>query len=185
MKNTARIALGWLRRALVPVVGLAVAGCGGSQKPAVEYNQTLTAQDAREKRLLSPGDKSEIRRAFRTLAQGESLVDPPGRAPYGVRWADVAIAVGQACDELGVEMVVVETMEKNGILVFRMRTVEDWPARLEIHRVDPPQVYVIEDCRVGRFYDEPEKVARCEKLKAEFEKKLKKLGKIRWFNEDH
>ncbi len=199
--DTSTITLQWLRRvpsrlraasgvcalALVGAVvgGLVGAGVGGcaAQTPAVAYNRPLTPEETREKQQLSPGDRSQAVSAFRSLAQSRTVVDPPGPAPYKVRWADVPLAVNQACDELGVEMVVVETVEQDGGLVFRMRTVEDWPATLEIRRVDPPKIYEIVDCRVGRFYEQPAKVARCDKLKAAFVKKLEKLGRVRWFNE--
>ena len=173
-------------------VGLAMAvaltGCAASYPNAVEFNrvdasETDAAIPGRADQFLSPGQQAEVMRSFKSLAAGATVVDPPTRAPHGVRWSEVPRALGSACNEDGVEMAIVETHEDIYGYEFTLRTIEGWPARVVISHGCGGQVYEITEVSVGRFPDNPERVERGAALIKAFEARLRKLGARKKFNE--
>lgn len=170
--------------AAVLATGLGLCGCQ-QPEPAVLSNQLLVEGELDPRRVLSASDEAEIHAAFRSVAEGRTAVDPPAPAPGGLRWSDVPAAVGAACDEKGIEMVVVkERKEDDGRLYrFELRTIEDWPGELVVRRVDGPDLYEAE-AWIGRFPEKPARIHRAEKLLAEIDKQMRRLGRQKWFNEE-
>ena len=103
--------------------------------------------------------------------------DDPTAAPHGVRWADVELAVSYAADDA--EMAVTQVDREPSLLRFRLKTVNDRPAWLEIRRVDPPLVYEA-SARVG-WFDDPESAQR---LLTAFDKWMRTFGKKRSFENE-
>jgi hypothetical protein len=179
-----------LRAALV--AGLAAVwamgggGCGGAEHPpAADSNLVLEPGEENQKAVLSSQDRSEAVAAMQSATGGPpGNAERPARAAQGVRWSDIPLAVSAACDELGVEMAVVRTIEEPDRFVFELRTIEAWPAGLVIRRGEGGgEVYEIEEVWVGRFPQDPARVKRAEALVKAFKKHLKRLGAQDWFND--
>jgi hypothetical protein len=156
----------------------------------VVHNQVLEPGEENQKAELSSEDRSEALAAMQSgTGRPPRDAERPGRAPYGVRWSDIPLAVSAACDELGVEMVVVRETVEPDRFVFELRTIEGWPAGLVIRRGEGGgrggrgEVYDVEDVWVGRFPDDPARVARAEALVRAFRKHLERLGAQDWFND--
>jgi hypothetical protein len=155
-----------------------LAGCGQPQPHATTTNLALTPQEEREKLVLSHADEAEMLSALKSIAAGRTPVDPPAPAPLGMRWSDVPEAVDSACNEAGVEMVVVRKIEADDGRSYRfvLETIEDWPGELVVRKVDGPEVYAAE-AWVGRFPTEPARVARKDALLSALEKHMRALGR--------
>jgi hypothetical protein len=99
----------------------------------------------------------------------------------------VPAAVSAACDDPGVEMVIVQTIatptRNPRHYRFVLRTIEDWPGELVIRRARGQRVYEIESVSVGRFPSEPQRRDRAEALVKAFENHLEAFGRKTWFNE--
>ena len=183
----------WVCGVRLPVALLAVLGavCGGGcakkHPPAVVSNQVLEPGEENQKAILTASDQSEALAAMQSgTGRPPRNAERPGRAPQGVRWSDIPLAVSAACDELGVEMAVIRETEEPDRFVFELRTIEGWPAGLVIRRGASGGrggVYDVEDVWVGRFPDDPARVARGEALVKAFRKHLKRLGAQDWFND--
>jgi hypothetical protein len=180
-----------LPAALLALLGAVAAvyggGCAEKHPPAVTSNLVLAPGEENQKAILTGADQSEALAAMQA-GTGRPPRDArrPARAPQGVRWSDIPLAVSSACDELGVEMAVVRMTEEPDRFEFDLRTVEGWPAGLAIRRGDRGgrgEVYEITELWVGRFPDDPERVARGEALATAFRKHLKRLGAQDWFND--
>jgi len=95
--------------------------------------------------------------------------------------------VSAACDDLGVEMVVVQTIaippEDPVRYRFLLRSIEDWPGELVIRRVDGDRVYEVESVSLGRFPSDPHRQQRSEALVKAFQEHLEAFGRKRWFNQ--
>ncbi len=169
-----------------------LAACG-QPRPAV-FSQALATD---EKLLLSAADQAEILAAFRSIAKDRTAVNPPGPAPGGLRWSDVQPAAAWAVAEPGVEMAIVQTLrhDETGMVInekvrvaerliwgytFRLKTVEDRPAKLIVRRRDDRSVYEA-TITVGRFGDDHQ---RAEKLRAAFDRMMHAFGRKRGFNDD-
>jgi hypothetical protein len=145
----------------------------------------LAGPQERQKLLLSEAEQAEALAALRAVARGQESQSPTGPAPgpSGLRWSDVPEAAASACNEEGVELVIVRVIRSPGEFRFVLRSIEDWPGELVVRRVEGPEVYEVVDCRVGRFPDQPQKVARRDKLVEAFRRKMVELGRTRWFND--
>ena len=169
------------------VLAVALSGCA-SYPNLVEFNRVDAAEaDAgipgRADQFLSPRQQAEVMRSFEAIAAGATVVDPPAPAPRGVRWSEIPQALAWACNEEGVEMTIVETHQDIFGYDFRLRTIEDWPARLVIGHGRGEQVYEITEVSVGRFPDDPERVERGSALVEAFEMWLRKMGARKKFND--
>lgn len=165
-----------------------LAGCGAKKTAAYKSNVVLPQEASngvpgRADQDLSQGQRSRVLADMRAVAAGHQAVDPPGRAPDGVRWADIPLALRNAGREAGIELVAVTTRVEPDRYVFTLKTVEQWPGRLVIRRAGEGKVYEIEEIWLGRFPQEKVQQQRAEKLVKAFEKELKRLGGIEWFNE--
>ena len=173
--------------AAVPVI-VSNAGCV-SYTNAVEFNRVDAAEAhasiaGRADQFLTPRQQAEVMRSFRALAAGATVVDPPAPAPHGVRWSEIPQALAWACNEEGVEMVIVETHQDVYGYDFTLRTIENWPARLVIGHGRGEQVYEITEVSVGRFPDNPERIERGAALVEAFEMWLRRMGARKRFNEN-
>ena len=150
-----------------------VAGC--SQAPAAADWRPLTPEEAQLKPVLDARDENRVERSFGDLASGHKPVNPPRRAPMGVRWSDVELAVPEACADA--EMAVVETFlsDDKSRYEFRLKTIEDFPATLTVQRTNDSSVYE-RSATVGRFNDHPERVN--DLLKA-LDKQMRAFGRKR------
>jgi hypothetical protein len=92
------------------------------------------------------------------------------------RWEDVPLAVYWAIAEDGVEMGTTQAIEHDWGWEYRLKTVEGWPATLRIERRDHPAVFHA-TASVGRFPDQPERIARAERLVAAVERVMAALGR--------
>jgi hypothetical protein len=155
-----------------------------------EENQQVT---------LAASHQAEAVAVMQATTGRPETADRPARAPRGVRWSDVPLALANACDEEGVEMTVVraraydaQDVEMTGTrtrdeqphkYVFDLRTVENWPGQLVVRRGDGGQVYDITEVSIGRFPDDPDRVDRAEALVKAFKEQLERLGDQAWFND--
>lgn len=161
--------------------------------PDAILTQTLPTA---EKLVLSAADQAEIHAAFRSIAQDRTPVNPPGRAPGGLRWSDVQLAAEWALAERGVEMAIVQTLrhDKTGTVIsenmrfgeglvwrytFQLKTAEGRPAQFIVRRRDDWSVYET-TATVGRFGDDHQ---RAEKLRAAFDDMMHAFGRKRGFND--
>lgn len=177
-----------LRALWVPWLAF-VGGCGTAAPPAVRSNvvepeEARTVVPGRADQVLSEPQRRDAMAAMRSVAEGERAAERPEAAPDGVRWTDIPLAVGFAVDQVGVEMTIRETVTEPDRYVFRLQTLEGWPGTLAIRRVEGPQVYEVEDVRVGLFPEYARHVKRGERLVKEFEKQLKVLGAHKRFSDD-
>ncbi len=165
-------------------------GCGTALPPVASTNRPVPGepgQPGRPDQVLTPGQERASLAALRSVAEGERAVNPPGPAPGGLRWSDVPAAVSAACDDPGVEMVIVQTIatppEDPQRYRFVLRTIEDWPGELVIRRARGQPVYEIESVSVGRFPSDPARRERARALAQAFEKHLEAFGRKAWFND--
>jgi hypothetical protein len=149
----------------------------------VVSNQVLAPGEENQKVTLSARDRAEAVATMQATTGRPESDDRPARAPRGVRWADVPLAVAEACDEEGVEMTVVRKLEDPDQFVFELRTVESWPGRLVVRRGQGAEVYQITEAWIGRFPDDPDRVQRAEALVRAFKEQLERLGGQAWFND--
>lgn len=168
---------------------LVALGCQGEQPPSYR-NNLMGPQEAslgvpgRADQELSSSERARVLASMRSVAEGQQPVNPPAKAPRGVRWSDIPKAVGAACNVGGVEMAVVRTSTEPDRYGFELKTIESWPAGLVIVRGDGDAVYEIGEVWVGRFPNQPDRKERAQKLVEAFEEKLKELGALRWFNDE-
>lgn len=153
-----------------------ILGISCEQAPKVMPTQELAPG---EKVMLDSSDRSEILSAFRSISQGRELVNRPSKAANGVRWSDVPKAAAAACNEVGVEMAIVETIKNDWGYTFILKTIEDWPAQLIVRKLDNAQVYQA-TATVGRFRDYQK---RADKLLAVFGQKMRAFGRKRGFED--
>lgn len=161
---------------LIGSLGL-ILGISCEQAPKAIPDQEMAPN---EKAVLNLSDRSEILSAFRSISQGREPVNRPSKAAKGVRWSDVPQSVAAACNEAGVEMAIIETIENDWGYTFILKTVEDWPAQLIIRKLDTDQVYQA-TATVGRFSDNQK---RADKLLAVFGQKMRAFGRKRGFEDD-
>ena len=164
-------------------------GCGGAKTASYKSNVVLPQEagsgvPGTANQDLTAAQRARILAALESIDFGEVEPDPPGKAPLGVRWSDIPLALRNAANETGVEMVIVTTEVEPDRYVFNLKTIESWPGRLVIRRAGGGKVYKIEKVWIGRFPEEPQRVARAEKLVEAFEKELKRLGALVWFNDE-
>ncbi len=164
-------------------------GCGGAKTASYKSNVVLPQEagsgvPGTATQDLTAAQKARILAALESVDFGEVEPDPPGKAPLGVRWSDIPLALRNAANETGVEMVIVTTEVEPDRYVFNLKTIESWPGRLVIRRAGRGRVYEIEEVWIGRFPKEPQRVARSDKLVDAFEKELERLGALVWFNDE-
>jgi hypothetical protein len=164
-------------------VGGAVAGgCAKKYPPAVASNLVLAPEEENQTVFLETPHEREALAAMRSVTGEPHTAQRPAAAPRG-RWADVRLAVAEACDQEGVEMTVVRLHEEPDQYVFELRTVESWPGRLVIRRGTGGEVYRVVEVTIGRFPEEPQRVERAQALLKAFGERLERLGRQRWFND--
>ena len=168
-------------------LALALTGCV-SYTNAVEFNR-IYAEEAdagipgRADQFLTPRQQAEVMRSFKALAAGATVVNPPAPAPRGVRWSEIPQALTWACNEDGVEMVIVRTYQDLDGYDFTLRTIEGWPARLVIGHGRGEQVYEVTEVSVGRFPDNPDRVERGAALVEALQTWLRTMGARKKLNE--
>ena len=158
-------------------VGVVITTTGCSEPPAITTNAGLVPE---EKELLDQGDQSEVLAAMRLIAADRQPSASPTAAPAGVRWSDVLQAVQLACDEPGVEMMIVRFTESDTSFEFELRTIESRPARLHVVRVDEDHIYEA-SAVVGWFKDDNE---RAQRLLDALDWAMRAFGAKRAFDED-
>ncbi len=163
-----------------PTILACLAGCA-DPPPAVTSNQVLTIEESEQKRLFEEEDQARVLAAMRSVAADYRSVDPPAAAIDGVRFSDLSSAVSYACQD--VEMAVIETVtiEEDYRVRFKLRTIEDWPGELIVHRAPGPEVYEAE-AWVGRFPDEPKCIARRDALLQALHQRMLAFGAKRAFS---
>ena len=126
---------------------------------------------------LSPAEQAEAVAAMKSVAAGHTL--KPGETPtvQGMRWSDIPAALAVACDEPGVEMVIVGREQHEWGDVFRLRTADDRPARVEVRRTNDERLYEA-SATVGRFNFEVDQ-ERAALLLEELDRAMRKLGEKR------
>ncbi len=165
-------------------VAAALSAC--QQPPPAVLTTSFTPDEERFKLLLDDREQAAVRSALRSVAAGHVTVEPPGRARFGKRWADLPDALASACNDDRVEVTIVETVkETDGDLYrFRLRTIEDWPGELVVRRAEGRRVYEVVEVWIGRFPAEPKHAARIKRLLDALEKYMKAYGRKRNFEED-
>ena len=166
-----------------------LAGC--AKKPfaaaslAVTEEEKHLADDPPPDGVLSPAEQAEVLAAFHSLAEFAPPTDPEPIITTGRRWSDVDNAVADACGQEAVQVSVVRRIRSNdgNLLVYHLETIEDWPGRLVIHRVDRPIVYVAE-AQFGRFPGDPKYRRRCDALLTALEKSMDAYGRKRGFRDE-
>ena len=172
--------------ALVAVV-VGLAGCSGSYPNAVAHNRDLAEEadngvPGRSDQQLTGRQKSASLRAMKSVAAGHTVVNRPAAAPRGVRWSEIPRAVGWACGQAGVEMVVTNTFADPDEYQFELLTIENFPAELVIVQGTGNRVYEVESVWVGRFPEQPQHVERAALLVSHFEARLRVLGSRKQVN---
>jgi len=116
-----------------------VSGCAAPQ-----YAVTTLERDADErasKLVLTEDEQGEVLSAMQSVAVGHSPSFNRHRMAHGMRWSDIPAAVAAACDEEGVEMVVVQQVDQPWGIRFLMRTADDRPATLDVRRTRDERIY--------------------------------------------
>jgi len=123
---------------ILGVCAVGIVGCS-SQQPAAAHLSRMQSEP-REDLLLSSAEQSEVIAAMKTVAIDHTPSQP---RPFvrEMRWSDLPAAVSAACDQPGVEMVIVQQEQVAWGTVFHLRTVEDRPAMLEVRRRDDERLY--------------------------------------------
>lgn len=180
------------RRGVPAGLLLALAGGCGAPPAAVTTNLDLSPEgptgapavvdEASQRALLSPSEEAEVLDALRESVAGRRPVNPPGRAPGGVRWSGVEVAVKEAVAEIEAVVVRTLTSEAGDAYRFEIRTVENYPGEVVVRRVGGTKLYEL-DIRIGHFPSEPRHVERAEKLRRAIDEQMKRLGAQRWFPE--
>lgn len=169
------------RRFLAVTAGLScsISWTGCAKEPyAATTNLRLTDEERSQKVNLSAADDREVEGILGSVARGESVVDPPGPAPHGMRWSDLPQAVDAACEET--EMAVVRTTTHTWGTEFVIVTVEDYPGTLTVKNVGEPAVYEA-DASIGLFGNHE---TRANALLAALRKSMLAFGKKREFDVD-
>jgi len=166
---------------LVAVLSSLVAGCRDTPPPTAAGNLRLTDEEKRKPQWLGPEDQAEVRSALASVAVDHEVVDPPAPAPPetgGMRWADMELAVDEACAVVETAVIDVTPEENGRRLRFRLITIEDWPGTLVVDRTDGPGLYTAE-VTFGRFPDDPKHAKRSRRLLAALEVNMKAFGRKR------
>jgi len=158
---------------------LAVSGCGQPQGPAASRLE-LTPEEPPQKAVLTEREQGEVLAVMRACVQENEAIDPPRPAALGKRWSDIEDAVYYACEDVEAAVMGTTRREDGRLLVFRLRTIEDWPGELLVRRTDDVNVYHAE-VWFGRFPDDPKHAARRDALIAALERNLCAFGLKRKF----
>lgn len=155
-------------------------GCA-SEPPAAAQLSRMPSERPLDT-LLSEDEQAEVLSAMESVAEGHAA--PPADEIYvrEMRWSDIPRAVGVACDKPGVEMVVLDQVEHDSCVVFRMRTADDRPATLELRRTNDERLYEA-SARVGRF-DFAKDRERAARLLEEIDRAMQGFGEKRRLAED-
>ncbi len=129
---------------------------------------------------LSPDEQAEVIDAMQSVA-----VDHAAPAERSIvremRWSDLPGAVATACDEEGVEMVVIAHHRHEWGDTFELRTADDQPARLEVRRTGDDRLYTAA-ATVGRFQS-PADRERAQRLLRELDRAMVKMSHKRRLRE--
>ncbi len=129
--------------------------------------------------MFGRSERGAVENTFASLSRGHAASAAPTPAPASRgRWADVHLAVLYACDDT--EMAVVSRTEHDWGWQYRVRTVEDWPGTLTIHRIESDQVYEA-TAIIGVFNDRAE---RADSLITAFEKHMAEFGRKKQFPDE-
>jgi hypothetical protein len=141
----------------------ALAAC--TEPPAATGLRPIPGEERAWVAVLGADARDRVRAGMQGPAAGHRAVVPPGPSPH-VRWSDLGDALAEA--SALVEMAVVSREERPWGARFILKTIEGWPAELEVRREAPPRVYSA-TASVGVFGD---RVDRAEALLAELERQL-------------
>ncbi len=168
---------GWLAGILL---GLAALSAGCQPAPPYAAQRLVAAEDDDDRPAQSVLGAQEQRLALdamRSVAQPGQTDSPAKPAGPRGRWTDVPAAAYAAA--AASEMAVFRTIELRDSYEFVLRTIDDRPARLVVHRRDEPHVYDA-DAAVGRF--ENDENARRELLR-QFDDFMSRYGRKRQFED--
>lgn len=157
--------------------GVAILACGCQES---KYAVSTLERDTNERatrRVLTPEEQKEVLAAMKSVAVGHTPAFNRNRMTHGMRWSDIPAAVAAACDEEGVEMVVYQQVDEPWGILFHMRTADDRPAELEVHRTHDARIYEA-SANVGRF-DKPLDQARAKRLLEELDRAMARYGEKR------
>lgn len=162
-------------RAGLAVLGFSIAGCQGSNYAV----STLERSDNERatKLILTEAEQAEAIAAMKSVAVDHTPEFNRNRITHGMRWSDVPNAVIAACDEEGVEMVVVREEETPWGIRFHMRTVDDRPATLDVTQTHDERIYEAK-ATIGRFAA-PRDEQRAERLIEELGRFMARYGEKR------
>jgi hypothetical protein len=170
---------GWLITLAIALAVASLSGCS-RQRYASTSAPSPTLDEGGDpplKPVLSTQDKQQIQSQFRMLAEGHSSSRSPSVAAEGFRWSDIPLAAVYACEET--EMAIAHQRETADAYEFDIRTVEGYPAKLEVFR-DVGSVYRAQ-ASVGMFDD---RTQRADELLRAFERQMRAFGRKRQYRED-
>ena len=147
------------------------AGCS-SPPPAASVSVVHEPGETRYSRILGATDQRAVETAFGGLVAGMQPQAEPKRAKRG-RWSDVPLAAVFACDDI--EAAIVRRVEHDWGWEYRIRTVEDWPGVLEVHRTNDERIYRT-TATIGHFADRTD---RAEALLKAFDEQMHAFAKKR------
>jgi hypothetical protein len=153
-----------------------LAGCGSPPPNAAARLSRVESEPSIDLEL-SPAEQAEVVAAMKSMAVGHTPIAGESPTVQGMRWSDIPAALAVACDEPGVEMVVVKREQHEWGDVFQLRTAEDRPARVEVRRTGDDRLYEA-TATIGRFNFETDE-ARARLLLRELGRAMRKYGEKR------
>lgn len=163
-----------VRATALAAIAVPLAGCPSSQNPVLSNEQFPGERDD-ARLILSPQQDREVVSAMRSAVSDGSKPLPLERAPDGMRWSDVPLAVSIAAGKAEVGVVSSEQSADGNTWTFRLVTLESAPVSLVIERKPPPDMFLA-TATVGTF---GERKADAERLLREFRMTVKDLGRKR------
>lgn len=163
-----------MRIAALAALGLPLAGCPAAPNPVLS-NEQFAGEEHDARLVLSPRQDREVVSAMRTATADGAKPLALERAPDGVRWSDVPLAVSIAAGKAEVGVVSSDQSADGNTWTFRLVTLEAAPVSLVIERKPPPDMFLA-TATVGSF---GERKAEAERLLREFRMTIKDLGRKR------
>lgn len=168
------VAVGLVRMSALAALSIPLAGCPSEQNPVLS-NEQFPGEEHDARLLLDPQQDREVVSAMRTATSDGTKPYPLERAPDGMRWSDVPLAVSIAAGKAEVGVVSSEQSADGNTWTFRLVTLEAAPVSLVIERKPPPDMFLA-TATVGSF---GERKAEAERLLREFRMTIKDLGRKR------
>jgi hypothetical protein len=136
----------------------------------------MTTEEEMQKPMLSDAEMAAVWRGIGEVAADHEQVNRPRPAATGRRWSDMPSAIKLATGAVETAVVEADVREGGRVIECRLMTVEGWPGRLVVSRVDGPDLYEAE-AEIGRFPNEPARRERAEMLVKALDRALLALGR--------